>query len=155
MNKILILLGLVVTIASCSEDKKKVYEEIYSIPSDGWQASKPLKWDMPVTDISKSYDILLHVRNTGQYAYSNLWLFIETKSPKGNSLRDTLEIVLADDQGRWLGEGISNINHLLVPYKENILFPLIGIYQVTITQAMREEDLKNILDIGVCLQFHP
>jgi gliding motility-associated lipoprotein GldH len=154
MNKIFILFGFIVFTACSPIDKGKVYDEIIAIPSDGWPASQTLIFDVPVADTAKAYDVVLHLRNSGRFAYSNIWLFIETTSPKGNSLKDTFEIMLADDLGRWLGKGIGDVNNILVPYKENILFPVKGIYQVKITQAMREETLKNILDIGLLLQIH-
>lgn len=154
MNKLCLLFGFIVFGSCSSIDKNKVYEEIVAIPVEGWHASQNYKFDMPVTDTAKVYDILVHLRNSGRYAYSNIWLFIETTSPKGNSLKDTFEIILADDLGRWLGKGIGDVNNILIPYKENILFPVKGVYQVKITQAMREENLKNILDIGLRLQVH-
>jgi gliding motility-associated lipoprotein GldH len=154
MRKSSIFFALAIVVTCCSVDKNKVYEELATIPVKGWLASEPVKFDMPVNDTTKAYDILLHLRNSGRYSYSNIWFFIETKSPKGNTLKDTFEIMLADDMGRWLGNGIGDVNNLLAPYKENIMFPVSGIYQVTITQAMREESLKNILDLGLLLQIH-
>jgi gliding motility-associated lipoprotein GldH len=144
--------GLFFSFISC--DKGKVYEEIMNIPSDGWAYDKPVKFDVPVNDISRPYDIFLHFRNNGRYEYSNVWFFIETKSPKGNSLIDTFEIKLADETGKWLKEGIGDVNDMFVPYKQNILFPVRGIYQVTIKQAMRDTTLGHVLDFGFRLQFH-
>jgi gliding motility-associated lipoprotein GldH len=156
MNKrsIISYFGICLFLCLLSCDKGKVYEEIVEIPSKGWAADQLIKLDMPVDDISKAYDILVHFRNTSRYEYSNVWLFIETKSPKGNSLRDTFEIKLADDAGKWLGEGIGDVNNMFVPYKQNIKFPVRGIYQVSITQAMRDTTLEHVLDFGLRLQFH-
>lgn len=154
MNKILSLFSLVLFISCKPFDTGKVYEDIIAIPSSGWPSSQTYKFDMPVTDTAKAYDLLIHVRNSGRYSYSNIWLFIESVSPKGNSQKDTFEIRLADDLGRWLGKGVGEINNMLVPYKENILFPVKGIYQIRITQGMREETLENILNLGVRLQVH-
>jgi gliding motility-associated lipoprotein GldH len=144
---LIILIGI-----SC--DKNRVYDHIVSLSSKGWTADKGVEFDMPVDDPRRAYDILLHLRNTGDYKYSNIWLFIETKSPGGNSLRDTFEIKLANESGRWIGKGIGNVYEVLVPYKQNILFPNRGIYQVTISQAMREQAIEHLLDVGLRLQYH-
>jgi gliding motility-associated lipoprotein GldH len=156
MNRKICLLSALITIilVGLSCDKNRVYDHLVNIPSEGWAADKTMEFDVPVNDSKKSYDILLHLRNSGDYKYSNIWLFIETRSPGGNTLRDTMEIKLADDNGRWKGKGIGNIHELLVPYKQNILFPDRGIYHIIITQAMREEALKHVLNIGLRLQFH-
>jgi gliding motility-associated lipoprotein GldH len=149
-----LFLGFFSLLIFFSCDKEKVYEKVVSVPSDGWTADQIIKFDVPVNDISKAYDILVHFRNSGSYAYSNVWFFIETKSPKGNSLRDTFEIKLADDAGRWLGKGIGDVNNMFVPYKQNVLFPVRGIYQVTVNQAMRDTTLEHVLDFGLRVQYH-
>jgi gliding motility-associated lipoprotein GldH len=150
----ILFFGICFFLIFLSCDKEKVFEEIVTIPSDGWAAGQVIKFDIPVNDITKAYDIILHFRNSGSFEYSNVWLFIETKSPKGNSLRDTFEIKLADNTGKWLGEGIGDVNNMFVPYKKNILFPVRGIYQLTVNQAMRDTTLEHVLDFGLRLQYH-
>ena len=154
-RKLSLLSGIVIFLSifySC--DKNRVYDQVYSLPGEGWNEDSIMHFNFAVTDTSRAYDILIHVRNGGNYQYSNLWLFIRTTAPGGNFLRDTLEIPLADPSGRWLGKGLGDINAMLVPYKTNVLFPHRGLYSITIQQAMRQVSLKNILDIGVRLQYH-
>lgn len=146
------LFSILTILNSC--DKNRVYDQVYSIPSKGWNKDSLLTFSFTVADTTRPYDILLHVRNNNKYQYSNLWLFIVTKSPTGNTLRDTVEIALADDAGKWLGKGLGDVNAMLVPFMKNILFPYKGIYKIFIQQAMRQTYLKNILDVGVRLQYH-
>jgi gliding motility-associated lipoprotein GldH len=143
----LILIGL-----SC--DKDMVYDHVVTFSRQGWAGGKAVEFDLPVNDTKKAYDLLIHLRNSGDYKYSNIWLFIEAKSPDGNLVRDTFEIKLANDAGIWMGKGLGNVYELLVPYKKNILFPTRGIYQVTIWQAMRDETLEHLLNLGLRLQYH-
>ena len=154
MIKKIALFGILVLVSCRPFDKGKIFEEVVAIPSDGWPAAQSYNFNMPVTDTTKAYDLLIHFRNTGRYAYNNVWFFIESTSPKGNSVRDTFEIELADQMGRWHGKGIGDVNNMLVPYKQNFMFPLKGIYRIKITQAMREETLKEVLDLGIRLQIH-
>jgi len=143
----IVLIGL-----SC--DKDRVYDHVVALSREGWNAGKGMEFDMPVNDTKKAYDLSIHLRNNGDYKYSNIWLFIEVKSPDGNSVRDTFEIKLANEAGRWTGKGIGNVYELLAPYKKNILFPTRGIYHVTVWQAMRDETLEHLLNLGLCLQYH-
>lgn len=137
---------------ACS--KHTVTDQVTSIMSDGWEYNDKMAFQYAVSDTSVSYDVFILVRNTMNYSYSNLWLFIETHSPGGYSQRDTLEILLADESGRWLGKGGQSINTLLAPYKMNIHFPERGIYQTTIQHAMRDTVLKHVTDIGLRIQYH-
>lgn len=51
-------------------------------------------------------DLILSLRHTSGYAYSNLWLELEHRHVSGTpAVRDTFNIILADRFGRWRGHG--------------------------------------------------
>lgn len=137
---------------SCGTDK--VFDEVVTIEQAIWDKDEVLKFNVPISDTSAGYDILVHLRNGSNYKYSNLWLFIETSAPNGNQLRDTAEFTLADPSGKWLGKGIGDVNSQLLRYKTNIRFPYRGIYKISLEQAMREEELEEIMDVGIRIQEH-
>jgi gliding motility-associated lipoprotein GldH len=89
------------------------------------------------------------VRNTSLYPMSNLYLFITTIAPSGHSIRDTVEVILADEKGKWLGSGLGDIWDLQQLYKENVRFAQQGRYIFEYEQAMRTEKLPFILDVGL------
>ncbi len=146
-NKIFIILFF---FTSCTGNI--LFDDIHEISSVGWNANDKLIFRVPVNDISGSYNIYLHIRNSNDYEYSNLWLFLTTTSPGGISMTDTVEFVLADPSGQWLGSGLGSINTSLIPYKQNVRFPQRGIYSFEIQQGMRKEVLENIMDIGVRIE---
>jgi gliding motility-associated lipoprotein GldH len=129
-----------------------LFDDVQKINPDGWNEKDIIKFQAPVNDISSSYNIYLHLRNSNDYEYSNLWLFISTISPGSNRMTDTVEFILADPTGQWLGKGLGSINTSLIPYKQNIRFPQRGIYTFEIKQGMRKEVLDNILDVGIRIE---
>jgi gliding motility-associated lipoprotein GldH len=143
---------LVVFLFSCRQNQ--VFDQVVTLPSEGWSAENVLLFNVSIEDTAQVYDVFLHVRNAKNYGYSNLWLFIETTAPNGNSLRDTVEIRLADIDGRWLGTGIGNVNTLLVPYITQVSFKFRGIYTFAITQGMRDEVLEGVLNMGLRIDYH-
>jgi gliding motility-associated lipoprotein GldH len=147
--KILIVLVLFLTL-SCNSNV--IYDNIQKISSDGWTKEETISFRAPVNDTTHSYNIYLHIRNTSKYEYSNLWLFINTIAPNGESLSDTTEFFLADPSGQWLGKGLGSVNTMLIPYRVNVRFPHRGIYTFEIKQGMRKEILENILDVGIRIQ---
>jgi gliding motility-associated lipoprotein GldH len=149
---LLVLILTLVIFSHCTNPS--LYDRVESIPSDGWRANNKLSFVFPISDTTQSYDIFLHVRNFQNFSYNNLWLFIEITAPNNYTRRDTFEIMLADDTGRWFGKGIGNINSMLVPYQKEISFPMRGIYTITLQQAMREDVLENIMDLGLRVQQH-
>jgi gliding motility-associated lipoprotein GldH len=152
MKKIIFLVAIVFALLACNDNR--IFDEVRKFPSDEWKVNDSVKFLVNVADTLTAYDISIHIRNDRRYAYSNLWMFIETSSPAGAVLRDTVEFVLADDNGQWLGQGLYSINSMLMPYKTNVRFPYRGIYTFTLQQAMRKESIYGIKDIGLQVEIH-
>lgn len=147
--KSLLIFPVVLILLSCG--KEPVFEEFISLP-DTWNSNNILHFNVNITDTAQAHNVFISVRNSGKYEYSNLYLFVTADSPNGSTVRDTVEIVLANEHGKWLGKGAASVFTCYYPYKVNIRFPLRGIYTFNIEQAMWIRDLKNIRDIGVRIE---
>ena len=88
------------------------------------------------------------VRHTDVYQYSNIILFVTTKYPDGKVLTDTMDVILSNQKGEWLGSGAGDIFDFKVPVKKNVRFPLAGKYQFIFEQGMRSDPLPMIMDFG-------
>jgi gliding motility-associated lipoprotein GldH len=130
-------------------DNGKVFHKFTDIPGNTWDAANVIHFDVPVSDTVHSHNVFILVRNNGNYKYSNLYLFITTTSPMGFTIRDTVEMTLADERGKWLGKGTADIYTTKHPFKVNVRFPYRGIYSFDIRQALWDTKLRNISDIGL------
>ena len=130
-------------------DRHRVFEQYAEIPGSTWNNKNIIHFDVNIADTTNPHNIYLNIRNRSQYSYSNIFMFITTYAPNDEFARDTFEITLADNRGRWLGKGIGNVWSLQVPYHKNIKFPYRGIYMFDIEQAMWDEDLAHIVDVGL------
>ncbi len=119
---------------------------------DAWPKNKAAKFVVPVTDTLSPYNFYINIRHTGKYRYSNLYLFMQTRFPNGTFTRDTLEIMLANVQGKWLGKGWGEIKEDHVLLKPKLRFPMSGNYQFLIWQAMRADTLKAIRSVGLDIE---
>ncbi len=149
MTRILLFSALLLMLASCR--KKTEYEEFVAIP-DTWKSRNLVHFNVNITDTVSSQNVFISIRHSGKYEYSNLYLFVTARSPNGSTRRDTVEIQLADEHGKWQGKGAASVFTLYYPYKTNVRFPLTGIYTFTIEQAMWIRDLKNINNIGLMIE---
>ncbi|HEX2395390.1 MAG TPA: gliding motility lipoprotein GldH [Bacteroidales bacterium] len=145
-------LAVLVFILVVSCDKEKVFEQFHSIPGHKWYSTDAVNFNVNIDDTISSHNVLIAIRNTGQYEFSNLYLFITAVSPDGSQVRDTTEIILADDHGKWLGKGSAAVYSLYHPFRENIRFPIKGIYQFNIEQAMWIKELEHISDVGLRIE---
>ena len=66
--------------------------------------------------------------------------------------RDTIEFILADQTGRWLGKGWGNLKENDILLKSNLTFPLSGDYSFLVQHAMRKDTLHGISNIGLRIE---
>jgi len=145
-----IILVLLTGIASC--DKNRIYEAYVNIPNERWHVDHPVQFSPEIVDTFAIYNIYVNIRNTSNYDYNNLFLFLKTTSPAGDYIQDTLEMQLADAQGDWLGRGLSNVFFNRALYKRNVRFPVPGTYTFEMIHGMRSEELEGIRDVGLRIE---
>ena len=114
--------------------------------------NKPLVFDVPVRDTVNKYNIFITVRNTSNYSFNNLYLFIDINSPMKITERDTMECILADADGKWLGNGLGDLWDNKILFKRNVKFQKTGIYEFILNQAMRVDSLPMITDAGLSIE---
>jgi gliding motility-associated lipoprotein GldH len=132
---------------SCNN--RRIYEKNYKIPDGIWNSHNPITFEVQIDDTISPHDLYINVRNAGLYPMRNLFIFVKTTAPSGHSITDTVEIMLADEKGKWYGKGLGDIWDLSQLYKQNIRFTQEGMYSFTYEQAMRMENLPFILDVGL------
>ncbi len=143
---------LAVGLYSC--DQSRIYESNIDIPKEGWHRDQRAKFQVEITDTVNACNVYINVRNNSQFKYMDLWLFVDVLSPSGSAQRDTLKIMLADHRGKWLGNGLGDKFDNRLLFQQNIRFPVSGIYTFEYEQAMRDEPLIGIDDIGLRVELN-
>ena len=152
MKKAVFFMILVVFI-SC--DKNNVYQQFFDIHENTWHKDSLINFELTDLDTSVNYKVFLNIRHGVEYKYQNIFLFSKT-----NHNKDTLEIYLCDNVGKWYGKGwgdvkevtveISNINDKKITKSSSVCFE----------QAMRYGDkesidnLQHIHSVGILIQQH-
>jgi len=136
-----------ILVVSC--DPGRIYEKNINIPDGIWDRENLVRFEVIIEDTIIPHNLYINIRNTGLYQTRNLFLFITTTAPSGHAIRDTVEIILADEKGKWLGKGLGDIWDYQRLYKQNVRFAQKGEYVFTYEQAMRVERLPFILDVGL------
>jgi len=114
-----------------------------------WQIEDVKEFEVPVNDINSKYNVYIEVENNNQYRTSNLWLYIDSYSPKGKIDTDTVMFLLTDDIGVPYGEssGENVVSRFL--YKKEISFAETGKHKILIKHGMREKDLPVVNKISL------
>lgn len=129
-------------------------EEVYMKPLDGkWDAKKTQNFPFEIKDAQNQKNLLFVVRNNNEYPYSNIRFIVNLSDEKGkNKTIDTVNYLLAQPNGEWLGTGFGETKEIIFQYKLNYKFPKNGKYNLGITQAMRTNKLPGIEDIGIKIE---
>jgi len=148
--KIFFIITVAVSLASC--DRNVVFEKNIVLPENRWEMNNIIQLDAEIKDTISPHNIYINIRNAGGYQFSNLYLFFTTHTPKGEEARDTVELTLADEHGRWLGDGSGDIWDNRILFKRNFRFPQSGTYHFELQQAMRVNPLPQIMDAGLRIE---
>ena len=143
---VVLVIALVFIISSCANNS--IYDHNQELNSP-WMAEQKAEFDFTISDTLSAFDFYINIRNTTEYNYSNLYLFIKTNFPDGRYAIDTAEIFLADKQGKWLGSGIGEIKDNQILFRKHGRFPMKGQYKITFEQAMRKVELQGIKSVGI------
>lgn len=142
-----VLCLLVFGLSGCDPDR--VFEDNTDIPDFSWDVKNKLSFDVDIDDTTALHNLYVNVRHASHYPYANLFVFVTIKFPNGKMLKDTVECKLADEAGQWKGEGMGDIWDNQILWKPNVKFPLTGKYTFEYEQAMRDEVVPFVMDMGL------
>ncbi len=153
MRRVLFFIALLFLIISCT--KNNVYENNRLIPSISWNAKDKLSFPVIISDTSCLYNIYINIRHTEDYYYRNIWLMTYATSPDGKTTSERVELNLADEEGKWFGQGVNNIWDARILLQSDTRLNEPGKYIFTLEQDMREDPLPGIMAVGIRIEKHP
>lgn len=148
LKKIIFTLFISTILVSCI--KINLFDKQAAIPSQQWFYSDIPEFSFHINDTSSLYNVYVVLRHTDLYKYNNVWLRVGLKAPRDSFNYQNVNLVLGTDAKGWEGTGMDDIyevrkNISAAPFS----FKTAGDYTFTIAQIMRENPLKNILDVGI------
>ena len=156
-KRLILILGIVVAFVSC--DSNSVFDQYISLKKNSWSLADSLDFKVQISDTLSRNNVFINIRNNKEYQFSNLYLITHVDFPNGKKIVDTLQYEMTDKNGKFLGNGISEIKHSKLLLKENIIFPISGQYSFSIWQAMRKNgevkgvsQLQGISDVGLRIE---
>ena len=133
MNKTLLISIIGVFFCFCSADKKTLeYHEFYN---NEWDIDSTVIFKLPKLKKTKKYNLDLKIRHTTNYKYQNIFFFIYHLNKRELLKKDTIQVFLAQKNGKWNGRGVSNIRELSYVFQKKIDLKVED--EIRIEQAMR------------------
>ncbi|MBT8298030.1 MAG: gliding motility lipoprotein GldH [Maribacter sp.] len=153
MRRVLLSIVVLVLLVSC--DNSIVKTGFKATNNGSWNRDNKVEFNFTELDTIQNHHIFINLRNDNTFPYSNLFLIAELDYPNGETITDTMEFIMAQPDGTWLGKGYGSIKENKLWYKENIVFPSSGVYTLRLSHAMRKNgevdgvvNLEGITDVG-------
>ncbi|MCA1741825.1 MAG: gliding motility lipoprotein GldH [Bacteroidales bacterium] len=149
----ILIAGIMLAVITLSCDRNTLFSDNYRIDDRQWSMYDPARYTCSIGDTVSTFNIDLSVRTSTDYPYRNIYLFIVTTFPSGTTVTDTLQAMITDEKGRWLGRGAGDLRELTIPYKSNVFFPEEGEYHFSVIHGMRDTLLKGVYDMAMTISL--
>ena len=153
----LFLLLLAVGLSSC--DDALISSDTHDFQDAVWRLDEPVSFTFNPPDTVNNYNLFINLRNSEKYAFNNIYLISQIKFPEGNTVVDTLEYLMANPQGEFLGKGSRDLFENKLWLKEGVRFRESGNYQLILSHVTRKNgevngvtELEGILDVGYSIE---
>ncbi len=159
MSKKLMFLFMALIALSACEPEATFFE--FKKTSGTWHKDSIFQFNFETSDTITQFDLFIHIKNTQEYKYSNLFIITSLEFPKGKVEVDTLEYKMAYPNGKLMGEGIGSLKNNWLWYKEAKQFSESGTYRFKVKQAMRVynqtiplAELSGVEEVGFSYKPH-
>lgn len=149
VRNLYIVLLLTLVLASCTE--QSFYEKSYSFNNNTWNLKVKPVFKVDIKDTSKLYNFTITLRTTTDYSFNNCWFYLNTKTPNKIKAREPFEMKITNADGTWIGKKSGTIVETVLPFKRR-KFPVEGVYTFQLEQAVVQENLGEVLDIGIRIE---
>jgi len=139
----LTLIGLLVvaigqlSFTSCTH--VDLFEKTVTLPGHKWDNTYKPSFKFNIKDTTSAYNLFIVLRHNDKYNYNNIYLNLITKQPG----QDTTQKARYDLYEHRIP---------LTPANQQFRFRKPGDYTFTLEQIMRENPLKNVLNVGLRIE---
>lgn len=144
-------LFLILFLFACTEDNV-VFEENKQFTDAQWHYEDVALFEFEVSEPESKYRLLLYLRHTNDYPYSNIHLNTRTTFPDSPAVEDVVELKLAEKTGEWMGSGSGHIIDRKIILRDDFSFSEKGLYRIDVSQHMREDPIDHIMAVGLRLE---
>ena len=150
LTRFYIVVALFLFLISC--DKNQVYFKEIKIENSSWAYQDSIVFSWEMKDTTSAFDLLLHMHHNADMKYQNVYLNVKTKNPDQSEISNLLSLELFQPNGMSNGDCSRNQCEALIPLQENISFPHMGNYSLTLFQNSRDSLITGIQSIALELR---
>jgi gliding motility-associated lipoprotein GldH len=129
-----------------------LYEKSVVIPGHSWKSDFKPSFTFTIKDTISNYQLFLILRHNDKYNFNNIYINLSAQLPGIDSTRKIRkDLLLATDDKGWIAEGMDDIYEHRIALGEPERLKA-GEYTFIVEQIMREDPLKNVLNVGLRIE---
>ena len=145
-NRIILAFLGMMFLTACQD--QPYFQQSYSFKNNTWAKKNNPSFTVEIKDTTKAYNFILTLRTATSYSYSNVWIYLNSKSPGKEFAREPFEMKIADEKGRWLGKKTGSIVENRMVFRNRKLSKP-GKYTFVFEQGITKKVLYDVLDLGL------
>ena len=137
---------------SCESENR----HYHSFPNSSWNYQDDIKFHITTEDSTQVRISNISIRHNTYYKYKNIIFFLHHSFKENLISTEEIDLLLAEDCGKWIGTGKSNIREIITTLSTPKTYKN-GLHSFSLELAMRGknspelEELSGITDISFYL----
>ena len=151
MNKktvIFVLLTLFI-FAGCKKNNEII--SYHKFKDQTWNRFEKIRFDIPVMDIGKPYDVYFFASHTRAFEFDNLNFNMIMSTPSGEERIKEYTFLLKDKTGEFTGKCSTDSCVATVALKKGIYMEKKGMLRIEIEVLVPRLEIKALLGVGIRL----
>ena len=144
---IIILFALALFTTSCDK-AGPVYEKYLKMKNSTWDRFDQKYFEIPVDDVTKSYDITFVVRTTNKLAYDEIPFYLILTTPAGEERIREIKIPIREND-KMIGELKGNVYETRVVLWKDLSISAKGNCKVSVENLIPKIQTEGIDEIGI------
>jgi len=126
-----------------------LYEKTASLSNHEWKSDYKPEFNFTITDTTALYQVFFVIRHTEKYNYNNIWVNYYYQPPNDTLHKEAREFQLATNEKGWLATGMDDIYEHRIKLAPDAGKLKAGSYKFILENIMREDPLKEVMNVGI------
>jgi gliding motility-associated lipoprotein GldH len=149
LNRIIKQIIIAGILLSCSSVRP--YEIYYSMKNHSWNRFNILRFEVPIKQDKKTFDIYFSVHFDRQYEYENLNFNMVMNTPDGEERINEYQMKIKSSAGTFLGQCQQDTCINTISLKKDILISKAGTLLIEIENLTPRLETMGVLGLGISL----
>jgi len=151
MNKKSVILGIIILLLLTGCKKNNEIIRYHKFNDHTWNRFEKLRFDIPILNIDKPYDVFFFANHTKEYEFDNLEFQMIMTTPTGEERIKEYLFLLKDKTGGFTGDCTRDSCTASIALKKGLWMEKKGMLRIEIETLVPRLQINALLGVGIRL----